>query len=140
MTSLILPIKPEFVSKIFSNEKQYEFRKVIFKNKRVKDIVIYASSPISKVVGEFEIDKIIKDTPDKVWALTKDKAGITEEYYKRYFKGKEVAYAIKIKHVKKYSRPIGLQDLGIKYAPQSFMYLKNRIKRYNYDKKDTNTN
>lgn len=121
---VLLSIKPEFVAKIFSNEKQYEFRKVIFKNKQVKDVVIYASSPVSKVVGEFKIDKIIGDTPDKVWKLTKDKAGITKSYFDNYFKGKQVAYAIKIKQATQYDKPIDLQDLGVKCAPQSFMYLK----------------
>ena len=137
---VLLSIKPEFVAKIFSNEKQYEFRKVIFKNKQVKDVVIYASSPVSKVVGEFKIDKIIEDTPDKVWKLTKDKAGITKSYFDDYFKSKRVAYAIKIKQATQYDKPIDLQDLGIKRAPQSFMYLKCRIKRHNYVKKDINTN
>lgn len=138
--SVLLSIKPEFVAKIFSNEKQYEFRKVIFKNKQVKDVVIYASSPVSKVVGEFTIDKIIEDIPDKVWKLTKDKAGITKSYFDEYFRGKRVAYAIKIKQATRYDKPIELQDLGIKRAPQSFMYLKNRIERHNYVKKDINAN
>lgn len=137
---VLLSIKPEFVAKIFSNEKQYEFRKVIFKNKQVKDVVIYASSPVSKVVGEFKIDKIIENTPDKVWELTKDKAGITKSYFDNYFKGKQVAYAIKIKQATQYDKPIDLQDLNIQRAPQSFMYLKHRIKRHNYVKKDINTN
>lgn len=122
--SVLLSIKPEFVAKIFSNEKQYEFRKVIFKNKQVKDVVIYASSPVSKVVGEFTIDKIIEDTPDKVWKLTKDKAGITKSYFDEYFRDKQIAYAIKINQATQYDKPIDLQNLGIKCAPQSFMYLK----------------
>ena len=121
---VLLSIKPEFVTKIFSNEKQYEFRKVIFKNKQVKDVVIYASNPVSKVVGSFKIDKIIENTPDNVWKLTKDKAGITKSYFDEYFRGKRVAYAIKIKQATQYDKPIDLQDLGIKCAPQSFMYLK----------------
>lgn len=122
--SVLLSIKPEFVAKIFSNEKQYEFRKVIFKNKQVKDVVIYASSPVSKVVGEFTIDKIIEDTPDKVWKLTKDKAGITKSYFDEYFRDKQIAYAIKINQATQYDKPVDLQNLGIKCAPQSFMYLK----------------
>lgn len=137
---VLLSIKPEFVAKIFSNEKQYEFRKVIFKNKQIRDVVIYASSPVSKVVGSFTIDKIIGDTPDKVWKLTKDKAGITKSYFDNYFKDKQVAYAIKIKQATQYDKPIDLQDLNIQRAPQSFMYLKHRIKRDSYVKKDINTN
>lgn len=120
---VLLSIKPEFANKIFSNEKIYEFRKVIFKDKSVKDVVVYASSPVSEIIGKFTIAEIIQGTPETVWKLTKDKAGITKDYFNQYFKNKELAYAIKIKQAKRYSKSIKLQDLGIKYAPQSFMYL-----------------
>ena len=60
---VLLSIKPEYVEKIFSKEKKYEFRKSIFKNPNIKSIIIYSSSPVKKVVGEFEIENIIQDTP-----------------------------------------------------------------------------
>ena len=121
---VLLSIKPEFVKKIFSGEKRYEFRKVIFKSKDIKTVVIYASSPISKIVGELTIETIIKDSPEMIWGQTKDYAGITEDFFKRYFKGKNKAYAIEIKRCIKYQRPIELNEIGVKRAPQSFMYLK----------------
>lgn len=119
----LLAIKPEFADKIFSGVKKYEYRKVIF-TKKVTKVIIYASSPVSKVVGEFTIDSIIKGKPDKVWQETKDYAGITESYFKDYFKGKDTAYAIKIKDCCKYSKPLSLKEIGVQYAPQSFNYLK----------------
>ena len=39
--NVILSIKPEFVEKIFSGEKQYEYRKILFKQK-VDTVYIYA--------------------------------------------------------------------------------------------------
>lgn len=121
---ILLSIKPEFVKKIFSGEKRYEFRKVIFKNKDIKTVVIYASSPVSKIVGEFTISTIIKDSPETIWELTKDYAGITEDFFKRYFKGKNKACAIEVKRCIQYQSPIELNEIGVKRAPQSFMYLK----------------
>lgn len=121
---VLLSIKPEFVKKIFLGEKRYEFRKVIFKSKDIKTVVIYASSPISKIVGEFTIETIIKDSPEMIWGQTKDYAGITEDFFKRYFKGKNKAYAIEIKRCIQYQRTIELNEIGVKRAPQSFMYLK----------------
>ena len=53
---VLLSIKPEFVEKIFAGTKKYEFRKSLFKKSGVKYVVIYASAPIKRVVGEFEID------------------------------------------------------------------------------------
>lgn len=45
---ILLSIKPEFADKIFEGTKQFEFRKSIFKDKTVRKVVVYASSPIQK--------------------------------------------------------------------------------------------
>lgn len=121
---VLLSIKPEFVKKIFSSEKRYEFRKVIFKNKDIKKVVIYASSPVSKIVGEFTIETVVQDKPETIWKLTKNYSGVNEDYFKQYFKGKNKAYAIKFKRVVQYQKSIELNEIGVKCAPQSFMYLK----------------
>lgn len=124
---VLLAIKPEFAKKIFSGVKRYEYRKVIF-TKKVGKVLVYASSPVSKVVGEFTIGSIVKDKPDKVWQETKDYAGITARYFQEYFKGKDIAYAIKVKDYYKYNKPLSLKDVGVQYAPQSFVYLRKELK------------
>lgn len=53
----LLSIKPEFANKIFDGTKKFEFRKSIFKNKDVTTVVVYVSSTIEKIIGEFEIEK-----------------------------------------------------------------------------------
>ena len=40
----------------------YEYRKAIFK-KNVDTVVIYKTTPFCKIIGEFEIDGILYDTP-----------------------------------------------------------------------------
>ena len=72
--NVILSIKPEFVEKIFSGEKQYEYRKILFKQK-VDTIYIYASRPVSKIVGEFKIDDIVY----QLYNLSKDEISIIEK-------------------------------------------------------------
>ena len=56
---VVLSIKPEFAFKIFDGTKKFEFRKAIFKNHKIKTVIVYASSPVQQVIGEFEIEKII---------------------------------------------------------------------------------
>lgn len=121
---ILLSIKPEFVKKIFSGEKKYEFRKVGFKNENVQKVIIYASRPISKVVGEFSIEEIIRDNPEIIWKRTRNYSGIDEKKFKDYFEGRVTGYAIKVKNTEEYSKPISLREIGIKNAPQSFLYLK----------------
>lgn len=121
---VLLSIKPEFAEKIFDGTKKYEFRRSVFKNKNVKTVVVYASSPVQQVIGEFEIETILNLNLQELWNLTKDYSGITENYFFDYFTNKEEGYAIKIKRAKKYSRALSLQDDFNATPPQSFMYLE----------------
>lgn len=121
---VVLSIKPEFAYKIFDGSKKFEFRKTIFKNKDVKLIIVYASSPVQKVIGEFEIAEIYNDDLDSLWRLTKDNSGISEDYFYQYFSDKEKGFAIKIKNKRKYKTPKCLrQDFKLN-PPQSFAYVK----------------
>lgn len=64
--NILMSIKPEFSDKIYSGEKQVEFRKRIFDD-TVSKVYIYTSSPRKKVDGFFEIDKVVKGTPENIW-------------------------------------------------------------------------
>lgn len=57
---VLLSINPQYADKIFSGEKIYEYRRNIFKNTDVKIVLVYATSPIKKIIGEFYIEKIGK--------------------------------------------------------------------------------
>ena len=52
---VLLSINPPYVDKIFNGEKKFEYRRAIFKDNSVDTIVIYSTSPIKKVVGEFKV-------------------------------------------------------------------------------------
>ena len=67
---ILLSIKPKYVSSIMNGTKKFEFRRKIFKRKDVDTVVVYATKPIGKVVGEFEIKQVISDTPKSVWNMT----------------------------------------------------------------------
>jgi len=120
---VVLSIKPEFANKIFDGTKQYEFRRVIFKNPTVKKVVVYSSSPVQKVIGEFEIEHILNHDLKKLWSLTKEFSGISSDYFYQYFGDKEHGFAIKIKKTKLYKSPKCLRlDYNLS-PPQSFLYL-----------------
>lgn len=121
--NVILSIKPEFVEKIFSGEKQYEYRKILFKQK-VDTIYIYASRPVSKIVGEFKIDDIVYDTPENIWEMTKLQSGVTKKFFDKYYKGKDKAVALKIKDCKEYEEEVNPESLVSDFrVPQSFIYV-----------------
>lgn len=82
---VVLSIKPEFAEKIFDGSKKFEFRRSIFKEKSVKKVIVYASSPVQQVIGEFEIDEIINCEIDTLWDITENYSGITRDYFYQYF-------------------------------------------------------
>uniref|UniRef100_F4C9Q9 Phage associated protein n=1 Tax=Sphingobacterium sp. (strain 21) TaxID=743722 RepID=F4C9Q9_SPHS2 len=120
---VLLSIKPEFAFKIFDGEKRFEFRKVIFKKPNVKTVVVYASSPVQQVIGEFEIEDILSSAPYDIWEQTKMYSGITEIFFNEYFADREIAHAIKIKNTIKYSKPLDIKKDFNVVPPQSYVYL-----------------
>lgn len=124
---VLLSIKPEYADKIFNGEKKFEFRRSLFRNNNVTTVVVYASSPIQKVIGEFEIDKIINEDLARLWQKTKKYSGISEDFFYEYFKSKDKGYAIKIKKAIRYSEARSLKEKYNISPPQSFVYLSQSV-------------
>lgn len=123
---VVLSIKPEFAFKIFDGTKKFEFRKAIFKNTKIKTVIVYASSPVQQVIGEFNIERIINKDIDSLWKMTQDFSGITEEYFYEYFANHVDGFAIEIKKPKKYRQPKCLKADFNLVPPQSFAYYLQR--------------
>jgi predicted transcriptional regulator len=121
---VLLSIRPEYAELILSGHKRYEFRRVCFRNANVRSVLIYATLPIGKVVGEFDVREIISGSPLAVWKRTKDRAGLTWSMFAKYFAGKSIAHALAVSNIKRFSRPLDLSEIlpsGV--APQSFCYV-----------------
>ena len=121
---VLLSIKPQYAHSTLDGTKKYEFRRRVYKDSRVHTVVIYATKPVGKVVGEFSIKDVHTDHPDSLGEYTKDFSGITKSLFTEYFSGRDVGHAIEVKKVKKYRKPMELRDLlpsGV--APQSYAYL-----------------
>ncbi|MGD0794570.1 MAG: ASCH domain-containing protein [Dehalococcoidales bacterium] len=124
---IVISIKPIYVDLILDGEKKYEFRKHNF-TKPIDKVLIYSTKPIGKIVGYFTVDKLIKNTPSKIWAKCHEFSGISERDFIEYFKGSKTAYAIQIKNVCKLLYPIFPNDVmkGFK-APRSFLYIDRKV-------------
>jgi predicted transcriptional regulator len=119
----LFSIKPEYVNKIFSGRKGYEYRKAIFKV-RVKKVVVYCTKPVGMIVGEFDIDDILEGCPNTIWRQTSHSSGVRKEFYKEYFKGKSKGYAINIGQKTVYEKAVDPYEIFDSFTPpQSFQYL-----------------
>lgn len=125
MCKLLISIKPEYVNDILNGVKKYEYRRVKPKRKDISKLVIYSTSPVKKVVGEVEVIEILDLPPEELWKRTSCDSGISKSFYDKYYDGKEKAYAFKLGNVIQYEIPKNLDDVGIDFVPQSFLYLDN---------------
>ena len=121
---LLLSIKPEYAEKILLGKKKYEFRRTIFKNEAVSKVIIYATSPIKKIIGEFEIEDILTLNTFELWEKTMKHSGINKEFYDDYFSGKDKGHAIKIRRPKRYPEYMEKRMLPGQADPVQWTLLK----------------
>ena len=119
---ILISINPEHVENILNGTKKYEYRKIAAKQD-ISSIIIYETTPIKRVVAEAEIIDVLELSPEELWAQTKRESGISKEFFDKYFKGRNVAYAYRLGEIKVYNEPKTLLEYGIKAAPQSFVYI-----------------
>ena len=106
----IISIKPQFVEKILNGEKRFEYRKSFLKDIPGK-CYIYSTLPVGKIVGFFTIKQILRDEPPKIWDLTKEKAGITKEFFDQYYFGRNKAVAVEIENVTIFGKPKDYKEI-----------------------------
>jgi type I restriction enzyme S subunit len=122
--NVLLSVKPKYAEEILSGRKKYEFRRSVFKKQNIERVYIYSSSPVSKIVAAFEIEQILKDSPEKIWNLCHKYAGISKKDFFAYFKNSDMAYAIEIGNVDSFPNPIDPRHIIEDFKPpQSFYYV-----------------
>src|ERR1035438_10433783 len=125
-THALLSINPRYAEAIFRRQKRYEFRRTIFR-RDVRVVVVYTTSPVSMVVGEFDVQRVISDDVASLWKRTQSEAGIDCDRFFEYFAGCDIGHAIAIGEVRRYPKPLNLlQTFGLR-APQSFVDRKGAV-------------
>ena len=123
---ILMSIKPQFVEKIRRGEKKFEFRRRLPQKQDVTSIIVYASKPVGKVVGEITVRDYLTYTVDEMWEGTKDRSGLTRKEFFDYFHGKKHAHAIEIKSYREYEQPMPLDVLfPNRVPPQSYCYISD---------------
>ena len=122
--NLLISIKPEYVKKILAYEKLYEFRKSIFKED-VDKIFIYSTYPVKKIVGYFEVNEIICESPQELWNSFSEVSGISKKDFFKYYANSNEGFAIKIDNLHIFEEYIDMSQYDDFRAPQSFCYVEN---------------
>lgn len=126
---LLLSLKPCYAKLVFSGRKMAEFRRRITPNVTNRDVFIYVSSPIMALSGGFRVGEVWSGSPREVWGLASELGSVNKPDFDTYFYGNTVAYALEIKEVWKYPKPVNLDTLRGKFTnfnvPQSWRYVRD---------------
>lgn len=125
MKKILLSIKPCYVVEILAGRKLVEYRKRIPQDKTVRQVLIYSSYPVKRVVAEFNLSAFLYGSPEWLWGRTSEVGGITKKVFDHYFDGKKIAYAYQIKNLKILSHPKPLGEYGLEKGPQDFCYVED---------------
>lgn len=124
-TVALISIKPQFALKLFSGDKQYEFRRRKVRED-LKWALVYASAPIKKIIGILKISEVKSSSPTLAWNTAKNMAGISRRDFRIYFKGCKIAWAIRIEKAINFTKPLCLSEIDpLMRAPQSLVYVNN---------------
>ena len=117
---LVLSIYPEYVKKILSGEKRFEFRRTK-PTQKITHIVIYATAPEKRIAAIAEVETILQASPHSLWEKTKYASGISRTAFRKYFNGRKQAFAFKLGQVWEMPRDAFLPPSFL--PPQSFLYI-----------------
>lgn len=121
----LFSIKPRFAFLIMEGKKKIELRKNCI-NPNVSFIVVYATTPVQKILGYFSVGKIIKDKKSIIWQKYSKSACVKSEEFDTYYDGKDFGVAIEINEVINLQNPIMLNEVDTNLLPpQSFTYLES---------------
>lgn len=123
----LFSIHPRYATAILDGTKTVEFRRQGLPAD-VTHIAIYATSPVQRVVGMFEIEGIDKVTPARAWKKYGHVGGIDQTPFERYYTGAENAFVIRVQNPNTFDLPVALSDLDTSIRPpQSYMYLSRPL-------------
>lgn len=129
---ILLSIMPRYAEAIMDGRKTVEFRRGGIPDS-VRFVVVYASSPVQRVVGYFEVDRLDTASPTALWERHGRFGSISRSAFRAYYKGITMGKAIQIRCAFRFQTKVSLSGLGVQ-PPQSFCYLPpqlwSRMKRW----------
>lgn len=86
-------------------------------------MLLYATSPVQRVVGHVRVVRVLADSPAALWEKCHSGAGIAPELFFSYFEGRPTAYALEVAEPMRLDIPLDLSFFPGLTAPQSYRYV-----------------
>lgn len=122
-----MSLHPEFADAILAGKKRVEFRRTRFCSE-VSCVVIYATAPVQRIVGFFEVLELDSASPNTLWRRYRNVSGIDAQRFRDYFAGRPIGHAIRVHKAFSLRDPVPLEVVAPSgRPPQSFQYLAGEV-------------
>jgi len=122
-----MSLRPSFWNLLQFGEKTVELRRRGPALAAPFRVVVYASAPVSAVVGTFVVTEATESDTETLWASLGGKTGIARPAFEAYFAGATKPMALHISDVEPLSTAVPLAALrtvlGRGWPPQSYRYI-----------------
>lgn len=129
--NVIISVKPEYATKILCGEKTVELRRKFPLDHIEGGIaIIYASSPIKKIIGYARIDRVCELPIDLIWKKYHSKACVNKSFMYSYFDGLSTGFALLLSTPITLKEPLNSKSMKDEFsltAPQSFRYAPDEV-------------
>jgi len=120
----LFSIHPRYASAILEGTKRVEFRRQALPGD-VSHVIIYATSPLQRVVGSFEVEGVDAIPPREAWSKYREIGGIAKDDFDLYYAGATHAHVIRILAAHAIRQPFALTEIDDELRPpQSYLYLR----------------
>ncbi|WP_145011398.1 hypothetical protein [Mycobacterium marseillense] len=121
--SAVMAIRSEHAERIYRGDKRFEFRRQRPRFTTGLKIFIYEPTPVRAVTGHFHVAGLIA-IDNNLRALEEDDCA--RVIVESYLRGARRPTAIRVAGPKRLDRPLSLEALGLKAAPQSYVHIGPR--------------
>lgn len=129
--ALFLSVRPRFANGILNGTKTTELRRTTPRLGHESLVVLYASSPISAVVGVFQLSDICTGAPTEIWRVLGPTTGVNILEFNKYFEEAGRGTALMVGRTWRVLEPTKLETLRTHWPsfhpPQGYRYVSAAI-------------
>lgn len=126
-TALLLSVRPKHALAIASGRKRIELRRRKPAAPNQSIVIIYACSPLRKIIACGVLARVESGPPDRMWPEVRSRACVSESEYSDYFKNATLAHALFLSGMVRLEHPITLSAIRKRARnfspPRSFKYV-----------------
>ncbi len=98
--TLLMSLRPEFAELILQGRKTVEFRRKFSNKYKDATIVFYITRPVQQFMFTATITQVDHSQKKRLWNMSQQKCGISQEAFYQYFSGIDYGYAIHLSNIK----------------------------------------